>query len=225
HVGRLGRPAGVRDDDPRFVFGRYRPGPSGSGASSSASGVGAGPSSSLRRPPQLPVALHGSRSGSFRDEEIYESADPDRGEIEEAHDSGSDEFNQAQHLVRSASEEALPVTVKRHGTGGSSHHGDYNHDKSQCETCSELYPSPPSDEDESYPGSLDELGRRRRTSTSVSGGVPGSPSNTAPVPSSGSYSRLSASDESRESSRDAVSSTGTEETALINPTRYPEYKH
>jgi hypothetical protein len=140
--------------------------------------------------------------------------------------SSSDEFNQAQHLVRSASEEALPVTVKRHGSGSTSHHGDYNHDKTQCETCSELYPSPPSDEDESYPGSLDELGRRRSGNASTLAGVviPGSPRVT-PVPSSGSYSRLSASDESRESSRDAVSSTGTEETALINPSRYPEYKH
>ena len=71
-----GRP--LRDDDPRFVFGRYRPGPSGAGPN-----VGAGPSSLLRRPPQPP---HGA--GSYREEEIYESADPDRGELEEAHDSG-----------------------------------------------------------------------------------------------------------------------------------------
>jgi hypothetical protein len=105
-------------------------------------------------------------------------------------------------LVRSASEEALPVTgAKRKKT----HLLD--HDKSECPTCRN------SDEEEEgeaapvvFPNpSVDQLDSLASTA--------------ARSPSAGSYSRLS--DQSRESSRDAVSAG--EDTALLQP--YPEYKH
>ncbi|XP_059475027.1 disintegrin and metalloproteinase domain-containing protein 23 isoform X2 [Neocloeon triangulifer] len=182
-------PGRRRGQDPRFVFGRYRL-PQGS-----------------RRTPQ---SQSGSRTGSYREEEIYESADPDRGEIEEAPHSGSsgdDEFAAAQQLVRSASEEALPVT----GAKRKSRHL-LDHDKSECPTCRN---SDEEDEDAStakiFPNSsVDQL-------DAVS---------TASATLAASYSRLSASDESRESSRDAVSASDDPAAALLlQPTRYPEYKH
>ncbi|XP_065341414.1 disintegrin and metalloproteinase domain-containing protein 33 isoform X6 [Cloeon dipterum] len=189
-------PGRRRGQDPRFVFGRYRlpQGPSGT-----------------RRAPQ---SQSGSRTGSYREEEIYESADPDRGEIEEAPHSGSsgdDEFAAAQQLVRSASEEALPVTG---GKRKSRHLLD--HDKSECPTCRN------SDEE-------DDTASASNAKTAI---FPNSSldqldaATAAPAGLTASYTRLSASDESRESSRDAVSASDDPAAALLlQPTRYPEYKH
>jgi len=110
-------------------------------------------------------------------------------------------------LVRSASEEALPVTGAKRKK---SDRHLLDHDKSECPTCRN------SDEEE-----------EGAAATSAAAVFPNSSvdqldtlaSGAARSPSAGSYSRLS--DQSRESSRDAVSTA--EDTALLQP--YPEYKH
>ncbi|XP_021934783.1 disintegrin and metalloproteinase domain-containing protein 19 isoform X5 [Zootermopsis nevadensis] len=216
-----------REEEPRFVYGRYRH-PTG------------------RHPP-------GYHHHHLQEEEgIYETADHDRGGDQlcgDTPDSESDEFIQAQQqLVRSASEEALPVTAKHRSSsyerGGVVHHTRHHshhrasprqqqQDKpSMASTSSvvsgggavkrEYYPSPPpsESEDESSPDSPSPSSSAAPAMTSAAGSQ------------STEHLRRSASedsvDEDNDSSRETAASSsvsGTEQTALLRPKRYPEYKH
>ncbi|XP_047110885.1 disintegrin and metalloproteinase domain-containing protein 22 isoform X1 [Schistocerca piceifrons] len=195
-----------REEEPRFVYGRYRH-PSG----------------------RHPQSYHHHHHQHVEEEEgIYETADRDRGGEQlcaDTPDSESDEFIQAQQqLVRSASEEALPVTPKgsstsisHHARHQSSHHRRGASSPHQDKAVKrEYYPSPPPSESDE--GSGEGSVRDAAPSTSApSEGRRGDPSDED-----------SAGEEDNDSSRDTAASSsvsGTEQTALLRPRRYPEYKH
>ncbi|PNF20107.1 hypothetical protein B7P43_G04792 [Cryptotermes secundus] len=210
-----------REEEPRFVYGRYRH-PTG------------------RHPP-------GYHQHHLQEEEgIYETADHDRGGDQlcgDTPDSESDEFIQAQQqLVRSASEEALPVTAKpssstyeRSGVGHHTRHHSHHRasprqqDKPSMAATSgggavkrEYYPSPPpsESEDESSPDSPGPSSSPAPAMTSAAGSQ-----STEPLRHSASEDSV---DEDNDSSRETAASSsvsGTEQTALLRPKRYPEYKH
>nr|CAD7202566.1 unnamed protein product [Timema douglasi] len=180
----------AREEEPRFVYGRYRH-PTG------------------RHPPGYHPQHHPQE-----EEGIYETADHDRGGTHmcgDTPDSESDEFIQAQQqLVRSASEEALPVV-----SSGAAHHSRHHSSKSggppppdaATGVKREYYPSPPpseSEEDDESSGKSASPGQQRCEEDEEYSG-----------------------DDDNDSSRDtqAASVSGTEQTALLRPKRYPEYKH
>nr|CAD7403273.1 unnamed protein product [Timema cristinae] len=180
----------AREEEPRFVYGRYRH-PTG------------------RHPPGYHPQHHPQE-----EEGIYETADHDRGGTHmcgDTPDSESDEFIQAQQqLVRSASEEALPVV-----STGAAHHSRHHSSKSggppppdaATGVKREYYPSPPpseSEEDDESSGKSASPGQQRCEEDEEYSG-----------------------DDDNDSSRDtqAASVSGTEQTALLRPKRYPEYKH
>ncbi|GLG96971.1 uncharacterized protein GBIM_03833 [Gryllus bimaculatus] len=213
-----------REEEPRFVYGRYRH------------------PTTTRHPPTY------HQHHMQEEESIYETADHDRsGEhlVGDTPDSESDEFIQAQQqLVRSASEEALPVTAKL----GSSYERGLNVSAGHHSRHMLTHPQPPTVSPASLLRRADkgrhgpQAGPRMRPTDAGAerarrgrrGGAPRGAGGAGGVGGAGgdgprrSLSEDSAEEEDNDSSRETAASSsvsGTEQTALLRPKRYPEYKH